>query len=65
LGGFKWSLSGWRMPASRSWYFGGRRIVEDPKMEIERAWRTVKRVLPMVRAVRRLLARETEIGNLK
>ena len=39
--------------------------MEDPKMEIERAWRTVKRVLPMVRAVRRLLARETEIGNLK
>jgi len=39
--------------------------VEDPKMEIERAWRTVKGVLQMVMAVKGLLARETQIGNLK
>jgi len=39
--------------------------VEDPKMEIERAWRTVKGVLRMVMAVKGLLARETQIGNLK
>jgi len=39
--------------------------VEDPKMEIERAWRTVKGVLRMVMAVERLLAREKQIGNLK
>jgi len=39
--------------------------VEDPKMEIERAWGTVKRILPIVMVVKRLLARETQIGNLK
>jgi len=33
-------------------------------MEIELAWRTVKGVLPMVKAVKGLLARETQIGNL-
>jgi len=38
--------------------------VEDPKI-IERAGRTVKGVLRMVMAVNRLLARETQIGNLK
>jgi len=38
--------------------------VEDPKI-IERAWRTVKGVLRIVIAVKRLLARETQIGNLK
>jgi len=38
--------------------------VENPKI-IQRAWRTVKRVLRMVMAVKRLLARETLIGNLK
>jgi len=38
--------------------------VEDPKI-IERAWRTVKGGLRMVMAVKRLLARETQIGNLK
>jgi len=32
--------------------------VKDPKI-IERAWGTVKGVLPMVMAVKRLLARET------
>jgi len=32
--------------------------VEDPKI-IERAWRTVKGVLRMVMAVKRLLDRET------
>jgi len=39
--------------------------VDDPKMEIERAWQMVKRVLQIVVAVKRLLARETQIGNLK
>ena len=39
--------------------------MEDPKMEIEWAWRTVKRVLRMVMDVKGLLARETQIGNLK
>jgi len=39
--------------------------VEDLKIEIERAWWMVKGVLQMVMAVRRLLARETQIGNLK
>jgi len=34
-------------------------------MEIERAWRMVKGVLQMVMAVKGLLARETQIGNLK
>jgi len=38
--------------------------VEDPKI-IERAWRTVKGVLRMVMAVKRLLASETQIGNWK
>jgi len=38
--------------------------VEDPKI-IEWAWRTVKGVLRMVMAVKRLLARETQIGNRK
>jgi len=33
-------------------------------MEIERAWPTVKGVLRMVKAVKVLLARETQIGNL-
>ena len=39
--------------------------MDDPKMEIERAWQMVKRVLQIVVAVKRLLARETQIGNLK
>jgi len=39
--------------------------VEDLKIEIERAWWMVKGVLQMVMAVRRLLVRETQIGNLK
>ena len=39
--------------------------MEDLKIEIERAWWMVKGVLQMVMAVRRLLARETQIGNLK
>jgi len=39
--------------------------VEDLKMEIERAWRTVKVVLRMVMAVKGLFARETQIDNLK
>jgi len=39
--------------------------VEDPKMEMERAWRTVMGVLRMVMAVERLLAREKQTGNLK
>jgi len=40
--------------------------VEDPKMEIELAWRTVKGVLWIVMAVKGLLAtRETQRGNLK
>jgi len=39
--------------------------VEDSKMEIERVWWTVKGVLRIVMAVKRLLARETQIGNLK
>ena len=39
--------------------------MEDLKMEIERAWPTVKGVLRMVLAVKGLLARETQIGNLK
>ena len=39
--------------------------MEDLKMEIERAWRMVKGVLQMVMAVKGLLARETQIGNLK
>jgi len=34
-------------------------------MEIEWAWRMGKRVLQMVMAINRLLARETQIGNLK
>jgi len=34
-------------------------------MEIERAWRTVKGVLRMVKAVKGLWARETQIANLK
>ena len=34
-------------------------------MEIERAWRMVKGVLRRVRVVKGLLARETQIGNLK
>jgi len=34
-------------------------------MEIVGAWRTVKGVLWMVMAVKRLSARETQIGNLK
>ena len=38
--------------------------MEDPNI-IERAWRTVKGVLRMVIAVKRFLARETQIGNLK
>ena len=38
--------------------------MEDPKI-IERAWRTVMGVLRMVMAVKRLLARETQIRNLK
>jgi len=38
--------------------------VEDPKI-IELAWRTVKGVRRMVMAVKRLLVRETQIGNLK
>jgi len=52
-------------PDNRCWYFWGWRIVEDLKIEIERAWWMVKGVLQMVMAVRRLLARETQIGNLK
>ena len=39
--------------------------MEDLKMEIERAWWMVKGVLRIVRAVKGLLARETQIGNLK
>ena len=39
--------------------------MEDLKIEIERAWWMVKGVLQMVMAVRRLLVRETQIGNLK
>ena len=39
--------------------------MEDPKIEIEWAWWTVKGVLQMVMAVKRLLARETQRGNLK
>ena len=39
--------------------------MEDSKMEIERAWQMVKGVLRMVMAVKRLLVRETQIGNLK
>jgi len=39
--------------------------MEDPKMETEWAWRMVKGVLRMVMAVKGLLARETQIGNLK
>jgi len=39
--------------------------VDDLKMEIDRAWRTVKGVLRMVMAVKGLLAREMRIGNLK
>jgi len=40
--------------------------MEDPKMQIiERAWWKVKGVLRMVMAVRRLLARETQTGNLQ
>jgi len=38
--------------------------VKDPKI-IERAWRTVKGVLLMVIAVKRLLARKSLIGNLQ
>jgi len=34
-------------------------------MQIEQAWRTVKGVLQIVMAVKGLLARETEISNLK
>jgi len=34
-------------------------------MEIEQAWRTVKGVLRMIMAVKGLLARETQIGNVK
>jgi len=34
-------------------------------MEIERAWRTVKGVQRMAMSVKGLLARETQIGNLK
>ena len=37
--------------------------MEDPKI-IDRAWPTVKGVLRIVMAVKRLLARETQIGNL-
>jgi len=40
-------------------------MVEDPKIEIERAWRPVKGVLRMVMAVKGLLAREKQIGYLK
>jgi len=39
--------------------------VEDLKREIERAWQTVKGVLRMVMAMKGLLARETQMGNLK
>jgi len=39
--------------------------VEDLKMEIERAWQTVKGVLRMVMTVKGLLDRETQIGTLK
>jgi len=39
-------------------------MVEDPKI-IDRAWWTVKGFLQMVMAVKRLFARETQIGNLK
>jgi len=39
--------------------------MEDPKMAIERAWRTVPGILRIVLAVKGLLARETHIGNLK
>jgi len=39
--------------------------VDDPKIEIERAWQTVKRVLRMLIALKRLWDRETQIGNLK
>ena len=38
--------------------------MEDLKV-IERVWRRVKGVLCMVMAVKRLMARETQIGNLK
>jgi len=38
--------------------------VEDPKI-VERGWRPVKGLLRMVMAVKRLLAREAQIGNLK
>ena len=38
--------------------------MEDPKI-IERAWRTVNGVLRMVMAAKGLLARETQIGNVK
>jgi len=38
--------------------------VEDQKI-IEGAWQMVKGVLRMVMAVKRLLARETQTGNLK
>jgi len=39
-------------------------MVEDRKI-IERAWQTVKGVLWMVMAVKRILTREKQIGNLK
>jgi len=39
--------------------------MEDLKMEIEQAWRMVKGVPRMVMPVKGLLARETQIGNLK
>ena len=39
--------------------------MEDLKMEIERAWQTVKGVLRMVMTVKGLLDRETQIGTLK
>jgi len=34
-------------------------------MEIEPAWQTVKAVVRLVMALKRLLARETQIGNVK